>query len=69
MKLDSVVQQRILVRPGARRPPSEGHLVPIPSEFFGYAAQYFLSRRLRTAGSAVMPCDEAGTVLLASFPY
>ena len=36
-----VEQQRILVRPGGRRPPSEGHLVPIRREFFDYAAHIF----------------------------
>src|SRR5215831_16634085 len=36
MKLDSVVQQCILVHPGGRRPPSEGHLMPISRQFIGY---------------------------------
>ena len=43
MKLDSVAQQCILVRPSARRLPSESHLVPIPGEFVGYVIHFNVS--------------------------
>jgi hypothetical protein len=78
MKPDSVVQECILVRPGMRRPPSEGHLLPIPREFFGYATHDFFAkasqggeRRHAPALGLAQPSSTLGSVgalsLVANF--
>jgi hypothetical protein len=63
MKLDSMVQQCILVRPGMRRPPSECHLVPIRREFCGYAVHIFLRYE---GGLFVVVADEVGKIVATS---